>query len=178
MKFDKIKIEGLFLITPDIRYDERGYFFKSYQSKLYREQKINITITQVNHSLTKHKGTIRGMHFQKAPFTEAKIVQCLKGNIYDVVIDLRRDSPTYGKWHAEELSEENKRILFIPKGVAHGFQTLKDNVEILYLMSSQYSQLHSSGVRWNDPYFDIKWPLPTTSLAEKDKKWPLYRPQI
>jgi len=174
MKIKRLTIEGLFLISPDVSYDTRGYFFKSFHSSSYKKKGIDFTITQVNHSLTKSKGTIRGMHFQKKPFEEAKVVQCVKGKIYDVVIDLRKKSKTYGKWHAEELSQSNKKALFIPEGLAHGFQTLTDETELLYLMSSEFSPKHAHGVRFDDPSFNIHWPLPPTFLADKDKSWPLF----
>ena len=113
------------------------------------------------------------MHFQKEPKAEAKIVQCLKGKIYDVAVDLRKDSKTYGQWVAEELNEKNKRMFFIPKGFAHGFQTLSNNCEVQYLMSEFYSQENASGVRFDDPFLKINWPIKNPILSEKDKDWPL-----
>lgn len=134
---------------------------------------LQFTIVQVNQTLTKKKGTVRGMHFQTPPKAEDKIVQCLHGAIYDVAIDLRADSPTYGKWVAEELNEDNKKMFFIPKGFAHGFQSLTNNCEVQYFMSEFYSPEHASGVRWDDSIFNIKWPIKNLSLSEKDKNWPL-----
>ena len=115
------------------------------------------------------------MHFQKLPKAEDKIVQCIKGSVYDVVVDLRKDSLTYGHWVAEELSEENKKMFLIPKGFAHGFQTLTDNCELLYFISEFYSPGYATGVCWNDPFLNIKWPIENHVLSEKDKNWPLMK---
>ena len=173
MRFRKTKIEGLYIIEPKLKIDERGYFTRVFCIEEFSKIGLNFEIVQINRSLNKKKGTIRGMHFQKSPKAEDKIVQCIKGAIYDVAIDLREDSPTYGQWVAEELTEGNKRMLLIPKGFAHGFQTLTDNCEILYFMSEFYSPEYAGGVRWNDPFFNIKWPIKNPFLLERDKKWPL-----
>ncbi len=175
MKFKTTKIKGLLVIDPDKFSDERGYFLKSFEKTVFLEQGINMNITQANHSFNKLKGTIRGMHMQINPFQEDKIIQCIKGKIFDVAIDLRKYSNTYGKWYGEELSEENKKIFYIPEGFAHGFQTLMDNSEVFYFMSGHYSRNHEVGFRWNDPYFDITWPMEPTVIAEKDRKWPLFK---
>lgn len=173
MKFIKTDLEGLTVIEPDKFLDDRGYFLKSFERKIFEENGISMEINQINHSFNLHKGTLRGMHMQKAPFEEAKLVQCIKGSVYDVAIDMREGSKTYGKWHGEELSEENKIVFFIPEGFAHGFITLLENTEVLYFMSGEYSKPHEIGYRWNDPYFKITWPLEPTVIAEKDKDWPL-----
>lgn len=169
MKFKETKLKGLYIIEPEIHFDDRGYFARIFCKQELSKTGIDFNIVQANRSLNKKQGTIRGMHFQKPPKAENKIIQCIKGKIYDVAIDLRQDSPTYGEWVAEELSEENKKMFLIPKGFAHGFQTLTDNCEILYFMSEFYSPQYESGVRWNDPFFNIKDPV----VSEKDKNWPL-----
>lgn len=173
MKFHKTKIEGLYLIEPEPKTDERGSLSRIFCEEEFGKNGLEFKIVQVNHSLTKNKGTIRGMHFQKEPKAEDKIVQCIRGTVYDVAIDLRKNSPTYGQWMAEELNENNKKMFFIPKGFIHGFQTLTDNCELLYFMSEFYSPEHASGVRWDDPFFKISWPIKNPILSEKDKNWPL-----
>jgi dTDP-4-dehydrorhamnose 3,5-epimerase len=174
MIISKTKIEGLYVIEPELKNDERGNFARTFcKDEILKATGLDFDIKQGNQSLTNKKGMIRGMHFQKDPKAEAKVVQCLKGAIYDVAVDLRKDSKTYGQWVSEELSEENKKMFFIPEGFAHGFQTLADNCEVQYLMSEFYSQENSSGVRWDDPFFNIKWPIKNPTLSEKDKNWPL-----
>jgi dTDP-4-dehydrorhamnose 3,5-epimerase len=175
MIFKKTKIKGLYIIEPEFKIDERGYFARIFCKKEFKKNGFDFEIVQTNRSLTKKKGTIRGMHFQKKPKSEDKIICCLKGKIFDVAIDLRKNSPTFGKWVGVELSEENKKMFLIPKGFAHGFQTLTDNCEILYFMSEFYSPKYESGVRWNDPFFNIKWPIKNPILSEKDKNWPLVK---
>lgn len=173
MKFKKTKLKGLYIIEPEPRIDERGYLMRTFCKEELNKYGLQFTIVQVNQTLTKKKGTVRGMHFQTPQKAEDKIVQCLHGAIYDVAIDLRADSPTYGKWVAEELNEDNKKMFFIPKGFAHGFQSLTNNCEVQYFMSEFYSPEHASGVRWDDSIFNIKWPIKNLSLSEKDKNWPL-----
>ncbi|HUD04882.1 MAG TPA: dTDP-4-dehydrorhamnose 3,5-epimerase [Patescibacteria group bacterium] len=168
-------ISGLKIITPDKFADNRGYFLKSFEKKAFLEQGIDFEIVQVNHSFNLVKGTLRGMHFQVEPFAQAKLIFCQKGRVFDVAIDLQKDSPTYKKWYGLELSEENKQILYIPKGFAHGFQTLEDNTEVIYYISNEYSKEHESGVKWDDPAFGINWPLEPTVIADKDKNWPTFQ---
>lgn len=173
MKFKETKIKGLYVIEPEPKIDERGYLMRIFCEEELKKNSLEFKIVQASRTLTNKKGTIRGMHFQKTPKAEDKIVQCLKGVIYDVAIDLREDSPTYGQWLAQELSEDNKKMFLISKGFAHGFQTLTDNCEIQYFMSEVCSSGHSFGVCYNDPFFNIKWPIENPSLSEKDKIWPL-----
>jgi dTDP-4-dehydrorhamnose 3,5-epimerase len=174
MKAIDTSLTGLKIIEPDKFDDNRGYFLKSFEKKAFSEQGIDFEVTQANHSFNLLKGTLRGMHFQTEPFAEAKLIFCVKGSIYDVAIDLRGDSPTYGKWFGLELSEENKKILYIPKGFAHGYETLADNTEVLYYMSGEYSKEHEAGFKWNDTAFAINWPLEPTVIADKDNKWPAF----
>lgn len=175
MKFRETKIKGLYVIEPEIHFDKRGYFARIFCKQELSKIGINFNIAQVNRSLNKKQGIIRGMHFQKFPKDEDKIIQCLQGEIYDVAIDLRQDSATYGQWIGTRLSQENKKMFLIPKGFAHGFQTLTDSCEILYFMSEFYSPQYESGVRWNDPFFNIKWPIKNSVVSEKDQSWPLIK---
>ena len=171
MKFKKTKIKDLYIIEPELKADKRGYFARIFCKKELKKIGFDFKIVQINRSLNVKRGTIRGMHFQKAPKMEAKIITCLKGRVYDVAVDLRKNSSTYGCWVAEELSESNKKMFLIPKGLAHGFQALTDNCELLYFMSEFYSSKYEGGVRWNDPFFNIKWPIKNPILSQKDKSW-------
>jgi dTDP-4-dehydrorhamnose 3,5-epimerase len=172
MKVLDTPLAGLKIIDPDKFDDNRGYYLKPFEKKAFREQGIEFEIVQISHSFNQTKGTIRGVHFQVEPFAQAKLVFCGKGQIFDVALDLRKGSATYGEWYGLELSEENKKILYIPKDFAHGFQTLEDNSELIYFISEEYSKENESGVRWDDPVFGIKWPLEPTVIADKDKQWP------
>jgi dTDP-4-dehydrorhamnose 3,5-epimerase len=173
MIFKKTKFKGMLIIEPEYKSDERGYFARIFCQEELNKLGINFDIAQINHSFNNQAGTIRGLHFQKSPKTEDKIVQCVSGAIYDVVVDLRKDSLTYGQWFGKELTEKNKHLFLVPKGFAHGFQTLTDGVLLQYFMSEAYSNEHASGVRWNDPLFNINWPLNPTVISEKDRQWPL-----
>jgi len=155
--------------------DNRGFFMRSFCKSELKSISINFNIVQINRSFNSKKGSIRGLHFQKKPFAEDKIVQVLQGKIFDVVVDLRKRSSTYKKWIGVELSQENQKALFIPKGCAHGFQTLTDNCEVEYFMSEYYSPNYIKGIRWNDPSFRILWPVTLTQISEKDKKWQMVR---
>ena len=173
MKFIETKIKGLYVIEPEPRIDERGYLMRVFCEDELKKQGINFKIVQASQTLTKEKNTLRGMHFQTGPKAEDKIVRCTRGKVFDVAIDLRQNSTTFGQWVGEELSEDNKKMFLIPKGFAHGFQTLTDNCELLYFMSEFYSGEHASGVRFDDTLFNITWPLSNPFTAEKDKNWPL-----
>lgn len=175
MIFHKTKIEGLYVIEPEFKVDERGYFGRIFCMEELKKAGLDFNLAQASLSFNKKKGTIRGMHFQKEPKAEDKIVQCVRGAIYDVAVDLRPDSATYGKWVAEELNEDNKKMFYIPKGFAHGFQTITDDCLVQYLMSEFYSPEHASGVRWNDPFFGITWPIKNPILSKKDMEWPLMK---
>ncbi|MBU4347626.1 dTDP-4-dehydrorhamnose 3,5-epimerase [Patescibacteria group bacterium] len=175
MKFKETKIKGLYIINPEPKMDERGYLMRIFCEEELKKNGLEFKIVQANQTLTKKKGAIRGMHFQIPPKAEDKIVQCLHGAIYDVVIDLRKDSPTYSQWVAEELTGDNKKMFLIPKGFAHGFQSLADNCEVQYFMTEFYAPEQASGVRWNDSLFNIKWPIENPILSEKDKNWPLMK---
>ncbi|MFA6077247.1 MAG: dTDP-4-dehydrorhamnose 3,5-epimerase [Candidatus Paceibacterota bacterium] len=173
MIFKETKIKDLYIIKPELKIDERGNFARTFCKEELKKQGLVFDIVQANQSLTVKKGTIRGMHFQKESKAEGKIVQCLKGKIYDVAVDLRKNSLTYGQWVAEKLTEENKKMFFLPKGFAHGFQTLSGDCIVQYFMSEFHFPEYGSGVRYNDPFLNIAWPIKNPNLSEKDKNWPL-----
>lgn len=175
MQVIKTKIKGAFVIEPKIIGDQRGYFYRVFAKEILDGFGIKYDIVHINKSFTQKKGTIRGLHYQKSPKQEDKIVQCLKGSIFDVVLDLRKNSKTFGKWVGEILSEDNKKMLLIPKGCAHAFQTLEKNVMVEYFVSEYYSSADERGVRWNDPKFKIKWPIKKATLSEKDSNWPDFK---
>ena len=170
------ELPGVFLIEPEMLTDDRGSFARSFCVDEFAAAGIDIEIVQANLSSNKFSGTVRGMHYQRAPHAEAKIVRCSSGAMYDVVVDLRPDSATYCTWFAAELNSDNKKALFIPEGCAHGFQTLLDNTEVDYLMSVRYVPESSTGVRYDDPAFGIEWPLPVSSVSERDRSWPDFQP--
>jgi dTDP-4-dehydrorhamnose 3,5-epimerase len=171
MIFTETKIKGVYIIEPELLTDERGFFARSFCKEEFQKHGLDTDIVQCNISYNKKKGTLRGMHYQVPPFEEAKVVSCTKGSIYDVVVDLRRDSPTYCYWHAEELSADTYRMLFIPKSCAHGFQTLEDNCIVYYQMGEYYHPECARGIRWNDPSIRIVWPVPAMIISEKDKNY-------
>ncbi len=177
-EFIKTEIPDVVLIKPKVFKDDRGFFLETYKKSDFEKAGIKAEFVQDNHSKSV-KGVLRGLHFQKKPFAQGKLVRCIKGRIFDVAVDIRKGSPTYGKWVGYELSEENKHILWIPEGFAHGFLTLSDEAEIIYKVSGgEYSPEHDAGIIWNDPDIDIKWPLDQVDeiiLSEKDKKLPFLR---
>lgn len=175
MIITKTKLEGVYILDLEPRGDERGYFARVFAKEELAKYGISYSIVHINRSLTGDKGTIRGMHYQKSPKQEDKIVQCLQGAIFDVALDLRRGSKTYGQWVGEVLSAENKRMLLVPKGFAHGFQTLEKSTLVEYFVSQYYSPSHERGVRWNDPTFAIKWPISKAIVSAKDGQWPDYK---
>ena len=173
MKFIETRLKGAFIIEPERLEDERGFFARTFCQKEFEAHGLNPRMVQCNSSYNKHKGTLRGMHYQAAPMAEAKLVRCTRGAIYDVIIDMRHESPTYCKWLAEELNAENSKMIYIPEGFAHGFQTLEDDTEVFYQMSEFYSPEHARGVRWDDPIFGIEWHLNTKIISENDQNYPL-----
>lgn len=175
MIFTETKLKGSFIIEIEKHEDERGFFGRSWCLKEMKDHGINMNVVQANVSYNKRKGTLRGMHYQIAPYEEAKLVRCSKGSIFDVIIDLRVDSPTFKQWFGIDLSQENYKMLYIPEDFAHGFITLEDDCEISYLMSELYVPGAAATIRWNDPFFNIQWPLAPTILSEKDKSQPDFR---
>jgi dTDP-4-dehydrorhamnose 3,5-epimerase len=170
MKLIKNLINGSYLININKKIDNRGFFLRAYCSDILKKKKLK-KISQINFSYSKKIGTIRGLHYQKKPFEETKIIYCLKGKIYDVVVDLRKKSKTYGKYYGVILSEKKRNGIVIPSGCAHGFQTLTNNVEIVYFSTQKYSSVHESGILYNDKIINIKWPLRPTIISKKDKSW-------
>lgn len=173
MIIEPTEFEGLHTIHPEPFTDERGEFSRIYSVEELARHGISFAINQVNRSLTKKSGTVRGMHFQSHPHGEAKIIQCIRGAVYDVAVDMRPESPTYLQWHGVELTENNSTLYYIPVGFAHGFQTLEDRSELLYFMSTPYVAAAANGVRWDDPKIQVHWPLPVSYCAEKDAQWNL-----
>ena len=177
MIFTETKIKGVYLIEPELITDERGFFARSFCKAEFRKHGLETDIVQCNISYNKKKGTIRGMHYQIPPFEEEKIVSCTQGSIYDVVVDLRSDSPSYCQWVATELSEKNFKMIYIPNGCAHGFQTSEDHTIVHYQITAFFHQECARGVKWNDPIFDIKWPnFQKRIISDKDKKYPIFKP--
>jgi dTDP-4-dehydrorhamnose 3,5-epimerase len=172
--FTPTPLPGTFVIDLERREDDRGFFARSYCQREFAEQGLNPNIAQCNVSFNAKRATLRGMHFQAPPHAEAKVVRCTQGTVWDVVLDLRAQSPTFKRWHGVELSAANRRALYIPEGVAHGFQTLTDDSELLYLMSEFYEPAAARGVRWDDPAFKIAWPLADGRISERDRSFPLF----
>ncbi|MHA1724319.1 MAG: dTDP-4-dehydrorhamnose 3,5-epimerase [Promethearchaeota archaeon] len=173
MRFKETEVKGLFLIEVEPFEDHRGKFYRVYCKNELRSIDYNKDFIQINQSLTKKRGTIRGMHFQYPPKAETKIIKCLKGSIFDVAIDLRNKSSTFLHWHSEILSADNMKMFFIPEGFAHGFQALEDNSELLYFHTEIYSPDYESGIRYDDPMIGIKWPLEVFDVSERDKRFEL-----
>lgn len=174
-EFERQKIEDVILVKPKVFGDNRGFFMESYKKSEFFENGITVEFNQDNHSKST-KGVLRGLHYQKAPYGQAKLVKCSKGRIYDVAVDIRPDSKTFGQYVKVELSEENKQMLFIPEGFAHGFVVLSEDAELLYKASGEYAPQADSGIRWNDPDIGIEWGIDFEPiLSEKDKIQPFIK---
>lgn len=176
MIFRKTKIQGVLVIEPEPREDSRGYFARVFAKEELEKLGVDFSIVHINRSLSKEKGIIRGLHYQLQPKEEDKIIQCLQGKIFDVALDLRQDSATYGQWVSEILDPQNKKMLLIPKGCAHGFQTLEKNSAVEYFVTQYYAPDYEKGVRYNDPSLGINWPIKKALVSEKDSNWPDIRP--
>lgn len=172
MKFNETILKGAFVIEVDKLIDDRGFFGRLWCERESEQYNLNTNIVQSNVSFSKKKGTLRGMHFQKHPYQETKLVRCTKGAVYDVIIDLRPNSSTYKKWVGVELTEHNQKMIYVPENFAHGFITLEDDTEVYYLVTQFYNKDAESGLRWNDPTFEIEWPLTVTEISEKDSNHP------
>jgi dTDP-4-dehydrorhamnose 3,5-epimerase len=175
MHFIPTDFEGVWLIEPAVHRDARGFFLESYSVKEFNDHGVEVTFVQDNHSLSATPGVIRGLHFQEPPCSQAKLIRVLHGAILDVVVDIRKDSPTFGRCGQYELSADNFRMLYVPHGFAHGFCTLQANTEMLYKVDSLYAPTHDRGIRWNDPDLAIQWPIGEPVLSAKDQQLPFLR---
>jgi dTDP-4-dehydrorhamnose 3,5-epimerase len=173
MRFTEADLTGVWVISPDFHEDNRGRFMRTWCTEEFAEHGLTFVPVQANMGFSVCKGTVRGMHYQVAPAFEAKLVRCTRGSIYDVALDLRPGSPTFGRWCGVELSVENGRMLYVPELCAHGYQTLEGNTEIYYMASAIYAPHCVRGARFDDPAFCIQWPLTATAISEQDLKWPL-----
>ena len=174
MEIRRTKIDGLLIIEPDVFHDTRGYFLEHYNRGKYRDLGFEFEFVQDNCSSSRY-GTVRGLHYQIAPHQEVKLVRCTRGATYDVIVDLRPESPTYKQWLAVELTADNHKMIYIPAGFAHGYQILEDNTEVFYQVGQFYAPKYERGARWNDPAFGIDWPIASPLiLSDKDKSWPDY----
>ena len=173
MIFTETKLHGAFILELEKLEDERGFFARTFCQEEFKRHGLNPQIAQCNVSYNRRKGTLRGLHYQIVPFTEAKLLTCIAGSIYDVIVDLRPDSPTYREWFAVELTARHPRsMVYIPENFAHGFQTLEDDTEVFYQMSESYHPDSARGLRWNDPAFNIHWPQDQHVISEKDRSFP------
>lgn len=170
MQIRERKLKGTFEITLKPLIDERGFFMRTFDINYFKEFDLDKNWVQENHSRSEQKGIIRGLHFQMSPFSETKVVRCIKGAVLDVFVDLHKDSSTYGQWDAIELTEENKKMIYIPRGFAHGFCTLSNISEVVYKVDNFYNKESEVGILWNDPEIGIKWPIENPILSEKDKQ--------
>lgn len=173
MKFKAAPLKGVFVIDIDRNEDERGFFARAWCQQEFQDHGINADFVQANLALSKKRGTLRGMHLQLPPYAEGKLVRCIQGAVFDAIIDLRIDSPTYKQWFGLELSSENGKALFVPERFAHGYQSLVDNTMTFYHVTQFYAPEFESGIRWDDPAFGIQWPVTENPVvSEKDRHWP------
>ncbi|HAF13528.1 MAG TPA: dTDP-4-dehydrorhamnose 3,5-epimerase [Blastocatellia bacterium] len=172
MIFKETKLRGAYIIEPELIQDERGFFARTWSQEEFASRGLNSKLVQCNSSFNKQRGTLRGMHYQIPPHEEAKLVRCTAGAIYDVIVDLRVDSPTWLKWIGVELIASTPLMVYIPEGFAHGFQTLEDDTEVFYQVSEYYHPELARGVRWDDPAFSINWPLSISVISERDRSYP------
>jgi len=173
MIFQESKIAGAWIIDIERIRDQRGFFAMSWLPDELRRRGMNADLAQCNLAFNHRRGTLRGMHFQKAPHAQAKIIRVTRGAVFDVIVDLREASPTYRQWDAAELTADNHRMFYMPEGIAHGYLTLEDATEAYYHASSPWAPASESGVRWDDPAFGIRWPFAPEVISDKDRQWPL-----
>lgn len=176
MFFEETFIEGVYVIEQEIKSDERGFFSRAFCANEFEKMGLSSKCLQASRSFSSLKGTLRGMHYQLEPHAETKLVQCTRGSLYDVALDLRENSPTFGKSVGRCLSDKNRKMMYIPKGCAHGFITLENDTEIFYIVSQFYDSKSERGVRWNDPLFQIEWPISPSVLSPKDLSYPDFLP--
>jgi dTDP-4-dehydrorhamnose 3,5-epimerase len=178
MIFTETELKGAFIIEIERRGDERGFFARAWCQKEFEAHGLSPNWVQANLAFSKKRGTLRGLHYQIAPYEEAKLMRCIRGAIYDVIVDLRQESPTYKRWLGVELSADNRKMLYVPEGFAHGYQTLVDNSETYYPVSQFYSPGFERGARWDDPAFGVEWPITENLIiSDKDKSWPDFSSQ-
>lgn len=177
MKFTETPLQGAFVVDLEPRGDDRGFFARTFCAREFREHGLDDRLVQGNMSFSRIKGTLRGMHYQLPPAAETKFVRCTRGAIFDVIVDLRPESPTYRRWFGAELTPENRRALYVPKMFAHGFMTLVEDSEASYLVGEYYSPEHERGFRYNDPVFAIEWPGEVNLISPKDENWPDFVPE-
>lgn len=175
MKFTETKLAGAYIIDLNKIEDDRGFFARTFCTQELEDHNLIPEVKQANMSWNEKSGTMRGMHYQVDPYQETKLVRCVRGALYDVIIDLRADSPTYGEWIGVELTADNRRALFVPRDFAHGFVTLEDNTDAFYMVSQSYVPNAESGIRWNDPKFAIDWPIQPSLVSDKDANWEDYK---
>jgi dTDP-4-dehydrorhamnose 3,5-epimerase len=179
MRFSETPIRGVFVIDPEPKVDERGSFSRLWCAREFAEHGLTAAFVQCNASSSVRKGTLRGLHYQIAPHGEVKLVRCTRGAVYDVVVDVRPESPTYLRWHGVELSAANKRMLYVAEGLAHGFLTLEDDCEVTYPVSRFHQPDAERGIRWDDPLFAVDWPkTPSLHVSPKDRAWPDFVPDL
>ena len=179
MKFKECPLQGAWIVDLEPAHDARGSFSRAFCQKEFEAHGIESAFVQSNLSYSKVAGTMRGLHLQRSPMGESKLIRCVRGAIYDVMIDMRPESATYLQHFGVKLSAENKRMLYMPQDFAHGFMTLEDNTEAFYMVGEYYSPEYESGMRYDDPFFDIKWPISVTSISDKDLSWPFFeRPGV
>ena len=178
MPIVKTNLKGVFVIEPKVFGDERGWFMESWNKQRFDAAVPNVEFVQDNHSFSATKGTLRGLHYQTNPMSQAKLIRCTKGSIFDVAVDIRKGSPQYAKWTGVVLSDENKKQIFIPQGFAHGFLTLTDDVEVQYKADNYYAPHSDGNIRWDDPDIGIEWPAAPVILSDKDKNAPLLKERV
>lgn len=177
MIFTEGPLPGTYIIDPDRKADERGYFARIFCQREFAHHDLTQDLVQANLSHNHKRGTLRGMHYQSAPHQEVKVVRCISGALYDAIVDVRPDSPTYGQWMGVELSAENGRSLYVPEGFAHGYITLSDDTVAMYFVSAFYTPGAEGGIHYDDPAIGIEWPIPVSQISEKDQGWPPLAPQ-
>ena len=173
MRFIELGLKGAFLIEIEPVNDERGFFARGWSRDELAAHGLKDDLSECNLSFNTQRGTLRGLHFQAAPFEQAKLVRCTQGSIYDVIVDLRPGSPTHGRWEALEITMENRRMVYVPQGFAHGFLTLRDATEVAYQMTANYAPSHARGIRWDDPSLRVTWPMAPTLISARDRSYPL-----
>lgn len=178
MRFDPTPLLGACTIEPDRRGDSRGFFARAFCAREFAAAGLETSFVQINNSLSGPRGTLRGLHYQLPPMTEVKVMRCIRGAIYDAIVDLRPDSPSFGKSFGAELTAENRRMMYVPRGFAHGMLTLTADAEIMYWVSAFYSPDHERGLRYDDPWHGIDWPIAPVEVSQKDRSWPLFDARV